>query len=156
VVNPLLQGVHGAIQNGATVATAKIDIKCQTKVLGATGKLLLTKLKLVQKCIRTEFMGGATSPPVNCIDNLHNDPSTAAKVNSAIGKLTAAALGRCPAAPPPPFDGGQCAGLEGMALADCIDVIVECRVCRWANGLLGGSFDCDDFDNGLVDGSCLP
>ena len=151
----LLEGVFGAIQNSAVISTSKEGIKCQAGMLKGTGKLFDTKVKLAVKCIKKAFQNGATTPPTSCISDLITNPKSAAKIAKKLEKLITTADRRCPPAPPPPFDGGQCAGLEGAALADCIDVIVECRACRWLNGVIGGAFDCDAFDDGIVNGSCL-
>ena len=148
IVNPLLQGVHGAILKNSTIPTDPIALKCQSSIIGSVSKVLGAKIKSLTKCIATEFKGGAASPPVNCIANL----STDSKVGSALVKLGSVVL-NC--SPPAPFDGGQCAGLDGAPLVDCMDTIIECRACRWANGIIGGTFDCDAFDNGIVDASCV-
>ena len=39
-------------------------------------------------------------------------------------------------------------------LADCLDRLVECQVCLGLNSADGLHRDCDDFDDGLGNGSC--
>ncbi len=54
------------------------------------------------------------------------------------------------------FDGNECAGATGSVddMATCIDTIVECEICNWANTTDNLVRDCDLFDNGVADTSC--
>ena len=146
--DPLLRGVYGAILKNVTIPNDPTALKCQSGILKSLGKLFTTKLKVVTKCIKTAYDEGALTPPETCISDLSVD----SQVGAAFAKLGSAVF-KC--TPPGPFDAGVCSGLDGSALADCLDQIVECRTCRWVNGLIGGTFDCDTFDNGLADSSCL-
>jgi hypothetical protein len=146
--DPLLRGVHGAFLKDAVIPTDKAVLKCQSTMLKSVGKLFQTELKIAAKCIDGEFEAGALSAPEVCITNLATD----SKVGAAIAKLATAAI-KC--SPPAPFDASLCTGLDGSALADCLDTIVACRTCRWLNGVTGGALDCDAFDNVAADASCL-
>ena len=44
--------------------------------------------------------------------------------------------------------------LDGPALTACIDSVIRCETCQWANLLTGAGVDCDLFDNAVVDTSC--
>ena len=66
-----------------------------------------------------------------------------AAITSKCGGLDLAAL----------FPG--CGTPDPGALSDCLDRLVECRVCRALNAADALSRDCDDFDDGLANASCL-
>jgi hypothetical protein len=149
LANPLLQGIYGAMLDNATVPTDSVALRCQQSLIAAVFKVYKTKMASLKKCFRSEYAAGTLTPPEICISNLPTGP----KVLKAIAKLDDDVTA---CTPPAAFDGGQCAGLDGTALTDCLDRIAECRVCRWANGVIGSAFDCDSFDNGLADASCLP
>ncbi len=147
-VDPLLRGVYGAFLKDATVPDGGDVAKCQSSMIKGVGKLVQAKVKAASKCIDAEFDNGALAPPEVCIANLTTD----SKVGAVIAKLSSAAV-KC--SPPAPFDASLCTGLDGSALADCLDTIAECRACRWLNAMMGGAFDCDTFDNAALDASCL-
>ena len=146
-VNPLVRGVYGSFLKDATVPDGGDIAKCQSSMIKGVGKLLQTMVKVASKCIDTELEAGALGPPEVCTTNLTTD----SKVGQVIAKLSASAV-KC--SPPAPFDASVCSGLDGSALADCLDTLVECRACRWLNGVTGGVLDCDTFDNNVVDASC--
>jgi hypothetical protein len=147
-VNPLVRGVYGSFLKDATVPDGGDVAKCQSSMIKGVGKLLQTKLKVATKCIDKELELGALGPPEICTTNLTTD----SKVGQVIAKLSASAV-KC--SPPAPFDASICSGLDASGLADCLDTLVECRTCRWLNGVTGGVLDCDTFDNGAVDASCM-
>ncbi len=41
------------------------------------------------------------------------------------------------------------------AFMGCLDQMTDCHFCRSMNAFDGFSIDCDDYDNGLADSSCL-
>jgi hypothetical protein len=45
-------------------------------------------------------------------------------------------------------------GCEGEVHADCIRDKIECEVCKSLNALDGLERNCDQFDNGIIDGTC--
>ena len=50
---------------------------------------------------------------------------------------------------------GECSGSANLAdLGDCLDRLVECRVCLGLNAADALSRYCDNFDDGVVNGSC--
>ena len=146
--DPLLRGVHGAFLKDAAIPDDKVVLKCQSTMIKNVTKLFQTELKIAAKCIDDELEAGALAAPEACITNLATD----SKVGAVIAKLATAAI-KC--SPPAPFDASLCTGLDGSALADCLDTIVACRTCRWLNGVTGGLLDCDVFDNAAADASCL-
>ena len=44
---------------------------------------------------------------------------------------------------------------SGTALSSCIDDHIQCELCKALNIIDGFSRNCDQFDNGVIDGSCL-
>jgi hypothetical protein len=44
----------------------------------------------------------------------------------------------------------------GNATLDCVIDRVECRTCLMVNAMDGLAIDCDTFDNGAADSSCVP
>ena len=42
-----------------------------------------------------------------------------------------------------------------MSLKDFVDFMVECEVCRFLNDIDGTNRNCDLFDDGVANGSCL-
>ncbi len=52
---------------------------------------------------------------------------------------------------------GECSGSANLAdLGDCLDRLVECRACLGLNASDSLNRDCDDFDDGLTNGTCPP
>ncbi len=47
-----------------------------------------------------------------------------------------------------------CGTGDAATLAGCLDQIVECHVCLALNQADNLARDCDDFDDGVVNGSC--
>jgi hypothetical protein len=146
--DPLRRGIYGAALKDVTIPSDSAAVKCQSGILKSLGKLVQTKLKIATKCIKAAYDDGALAPPDSCISDLTAD----SQVGAAFAKLSSAVF-KC--TPPPPFDNAVCVGLDGSALAECLDQIAECRTCRFLNGMMGGTLDCDTFDNGAVDASCL-
>ncbi|MCH6562088.1 MAG: hypothetical protein IH800_06685, partial [Myxococcales bacterium] len=52
---------------------------------------------------------------------------------------------------------GECSASANLGeLGDCLDRLVECRVCLGLNAADALNRDCDDFDDGLTNGTCPP
>ncbi|MEO2136903.1 MAG: hypothetical protein ABGY28_05525, partial [bacterium] len=50
---------------------------------------------------------------------------------------------------------GSCsASPDGTAAADCAVEVTLCKTCLELNVIDDMAYDCDQFDNGLADGSC--
>ncbi len=145
----LFKGVHGRILDGATIVSKSVDpagAKCQTNTVKFTEKLFKTYAKEFVKCVKGEFKADALPPVDVCVGV---DPKL--KIDKARMKLDDK-VNAC--TPPPAFDGGECASLDGPALTGCIDSVIRCETCQWANLLTGAAVDCDLFDNAVVDTSC--
>ena len=110
-------------------------------------KLFATRIKESVACLKAQLKTGAV-PPVGatCIG-----ADSKGKVTKARDKLIAIAS-EC--TPPPAFDAGECTGLDGAPLADCLIRVGACQACIWGNAMLGSSVDCDAFDNAAADTTC--
>ena len=147
--DPQLAGLHGAILDGVTLASPSNPVlgQCQSAIVKTYDKLFGTEAKALARCAEDELSNGATSAPVACVGS---DPRlVVAKGRSKLASVVA----RCADAGTI-FDAGACGGVEGNALAGCLDTVVSCKVCRWAAVELGSTFDCDEFDDGQANGSC--
>lgn len=158
----LIADVFGADLGAAVIpcATSKPGCTCQRAVLGQVEKLAAAKINLFRNCKASALKAGATSAAAlaDCVDDPGTDLSIATDKRGVIQKritaLTNAIVKKCDT---PGISGGfpgDCAGGTGATLAACLDVHVECRVCRLINAMDGLSVDCDLFDDGLANSSC--
>lgn len=143
----------------------KSGCKCQQTVLKITEKLASTKMKAYRRCQRSALREGRDPIPSGstsagdlepCLDDALTEGSVAADGRGRIArvriKLADLAARDC-ASVASPFP-GNCAGLEGAALADCLDAQTNCRVCQSVNGMGALSTDCDLFDDSQDNESC--
>jgi hypothetical protein len=139
----------------------KDEWKCQSAVAKAAGKCQIAKLDTFNACKKDLLKAGdpndagavqdacmGTNGPPN-----HGIPDVKGKIAKKCGNGLGGTLGK------------KCAGLDTdalfppcaghpVSLAQCIDEKIECEVCRALNALDGLDRNCDEFDNGLPDGSC--
>ncbi len=136
-----------------THADDKADSKCQQFVAKAVKKCQDAKLKDFNSCKKNGLKDGSVQSFVDlqgcmgadlkgkvtkaCESNLD------AAIGSECGRLDLAAL----------LPG--CGTPDPGALSDCLDRLVECRVCKALNAADALSRDCDDFDDGLTNASGL-
>jgi hypothetical protein len=130
---------------------------CQAAVIKAAQKCQDTKLKEFGACKKNAI-------------KVKKDPLPAGALNAA--ELQDACMGTGSGSIPDPKNkisgkcadfgtGKKCGGLDlatyfpGTPSVGEIDIAIECEVCKVLNALDGLSRDCDEFDNGLTDGSCL-
>ncbi len=134
-------------------AEDKPDSKCQQAAAKAVKKCQDAKLKDFNSCKKNGLKDGSIQSFVDlqgcmgadlkrkvtkaCESNLD------ATIRSKCGRLDLAAL----------FPG--CGTPDRGALSDCLDRLVECRVCKALNAADALSRDCDDFDDGLTNASGL-
>ncbi len=161
----LMMDLFGASLDPAVVscATNEDQCKCQRAILKKAASLLGLKHKIFNKC-KKAILATATSAAdvAKCV----NDSMTAAsikaaaavdgKVDKAVLKLGTAIVKSCdtPGVTAGSFP-GACTGESGTSLRDCVDKIVECRVCQVLNDADGLSVPCDLFDDGAANTSCL-
>ncbi len=142
---------------------------CQAAILKVVNKIAATKIKEFLKCKKLAlavgkepFPGGASSSAdlQDCVEDAGTLGSIAddvkAKIATSVTKLTEAIASKCDekgvtagAFP------GACALLAGAPLATCLDERVECRVCLMLNAMDVLGVDCDLFDDGVADASCI-
>ena len=145
-------GLHGALIDGATLATSQDDkalARCQASLVKGAEKLFATRLKAQLACVKAELKAG-TAPSALAGACVGADPR--GKIAASVTKLEAQ-LAKCPASPV--FDAGACTGLSGGPLAQCVGRTTSCSACRWGRTLLGdATLDCDLIDNASIDSSC--
>jgi hypothetical protein len=159
----LEQDIFGADLDAATLdctaPATKAGCQCQQKVLKDVEKLVDTKLAEFVNCKKAALKAGATSAQAlrDCVDNASTAGSIAAdtkgKIAKAVTKVGATITKSCPVTVG--IFPGDCSAVTGAALATCLDVQVECRVCTIINEMDGIFVNCDLFDNGLADASCV-
>jgi hypothetical protein len=154
---------YGTTSTVGVISTAKVDAKCQSAVTKDLEKIIATKWKQYVSCKKNTLKNGATSAAAleAC---LSGDPNSIAadpkqKISKAVTKLsgdigrdcgTSAAIVSIAA----DFPGG-CSGSTTGTLAGCLDTKAECRICLALNATDGLSEDCELFDDGVANGSCL-
>lgn len=160
---------------GASLDTAVIDCAaqpglcaCQQAVLKAAVRVNQARLKVFRKCKqaalrnnKAPFVAGAASAAEvgQCVNDGALAGSVAADSKSKIAKRVEA-LGaeislRCQMATTGTFP-GACDGLNGETLASCINARSKCRVCQTVNAADSLTVDCDLFDDGVANTSCVP
>jgi hypothetical protein len=84
----------------------------------------------------------------------HGIPDTKSKIDKKCGNGLGGTLGKkCPGTLDLDALFPPCAN-HPVTLAQCLDEKIECEVCLALNALDGLDRDCDEFDNGIADGSC--
>jgi len=150
----LASDVFGPDIDAAVIDSSnKVSSRCQQQVHKRYQKIADTKLKEFVKCKKVGLRGGTITGSTgieDCISILGTGASV--KVGKAIVKLTDTVASKCTGVDLSLAFPGSCAGAP--AFADCVDVLVECRVCRMLNLMDGLALDCDDFDDGAINGSC--
>lgn len=166
----LLFDVFGGLLSPAVVACAddKDGCKCQQAAGKAYEKLAATQFKMFVKCKQNSLKVGKEPVPggadtaaelAACVDSpgtagsIANDDKQ--RVAKAASKLARAVEKRCASTDSRTAFPGFCAGLSGSDLSDCIARRVTCRVCRTVNTLDNLTVDCDQFDDGAANGSCI-
>jgi len=160
----IIAAILGTDLNGAIVDcdTDKDACKCQQSVIKQVFKCQKAKLGDFIACKKDELKG-KNGPPVTSALELQNACLGTNGTNESIpdgkgkqakdcgAKLASAISKKCP--DPDQFPG--CGTVNAAELEVCVEVIVECEVCRFLNALDNLGRNCDEFDNGVVDGSCI-
>lgn len=150
---------------GAALAgcpASKDRCTCQKKTLIAVEKLAAATRKTFLKCKKGVLASAEAGDDIlRCI----TDGATAGSItaeNIATGKVgkrvakLGATIVRCDeaGATPGAFP-GLCSALGGNALTNCLDARVGCRICRALGDIDNLDVDCDAFDDGLANSSCV-
>jgi hypothetical protein len=160
----LIEDVFGEPLDAAiTSCTAnKAGCGCQAKVIDDVSKLADTKLGEFVKCKKTILKNGANGSALlqGCVDDALTVGSIKAdskgKIAKALVKLGSDITKKCdaPGVTTTSFP-GSCTGMSGAALAQCLDRLVECRVCQAINDMDALFVNCDVFDDGVANGTCF-
>ncbi len=137
---------------------SKTNSKCQQAIIKAVYKCQTAKWKAYNSCKKNKLKGKGTTPATTALelqDECLGANGTASGVPDPKGKIAqkcdfAGTISKkCPNQDL--FPG--CPGVHPNLNA-CLDAIVECAFCRAINSIDGLDRDCDEFDNGVADGSC--
>ena len=137
---------------------------CQSAVLKAATSSFSAKLKTYLACKKKALSGGATSVGAlaDCVDDVAASDSIAADTRGKLAKKDAdledTVVSACLDASlvTDTLFPGECVGHSGdPGFADCIDERIECRVCEMLNRGEGLGVDCDLFDDGAPNASCV-
>jgi hypothetical protein len=134
--------------------------RCQAEVGGGASAVADAVRAEFASCAKRALRAGAASADAlaACLDDPALAGSVAAdtkgKLAKQAGKLERRIEKRCGAvAAADPFP-GQCVGLAGGALADCLAGASRCRACLGLEATHGIDADCDLVDDGSADQSC--
>jgi hypothetical protein len=128
-------------------ATDNGNCKCQDAVIKNAAKVFDTKAKEFVKCKKEAAKAGIDSAAdiANCVTPGGIAADAKGKIGGKIAKLGDDIASKCSGVPATPAFPAQCAGLGGNALRDCIDELIECRVCLAINAADNLSVDCTAF-----------
>jgi len=151
----LVHDVFGADLDGVIIREAKDkpDSKCQQAAAKAVKKCQDAKLKDFNSCKKNGLRDGSIQSFVDLQGCMGADLK--GKVTKACeSKLDATITSKCGGLDLAALFPG-CGTGNAAALGECLDRLVECRVCQALNAADALSRDCDDFDDGLTNASCL-
>jgi hypothetical protein len=145
----------------ASCTTSPAACACQAKIYADANKLADAKLGIFLKCKQAALKAGATS--VTAIEDCVYDPATPGSIaadtkgtiQKSVAKITADVISKCDDEGVTTAFPGNCTSLSGSALGQCIDTIVECRTCQAIVRMDDLTIDCDLFDDGAVNSSCV-
>ncbi len=143
--------------SGATRDTSK----CQQAVARAVKKCQDAKLKEFNKCKKLGLKSETTTGSLGLQGCMGQDPKgkIAKACDPTTGKIKRSIDKKCggvdfPGAFPEVVAIPGCGTNDPAILAACLDQIVECQVCLALNQADNLAQDCDEFDDGVVNGSC--
>ena len=144
----------------AAVLSADVDpaaSKCQAAAQRAYERLLATKLKTFGKCekagLKTAQIASAAEL-AGCLDDTRDAADK--KIAKSLAKLRSDLDKRCATVALASAFPGRCAtSLTTADLAACAAEVVDCRACNMLSAMLDLDADCDAFDDGLSNASCL-
>ncbi len=157
----MIRDIFGADLDLALITRVddKDAAKCQESTLKSTGQCQRARLKAFNRCKKTGLRKDIVRDSADLEDCLGDDPrgAVARVCDPVMGKLAKRILPRrCVAKGVDllaSFPG--CATNDVEDLATCVNEIIECRVCRALNQADDLAVDCDLFDDGETNTSCL-
>jgi len=130
----------------------KAGAKCQAAIAKAAGKCQDAKLSSFNSCKKEKLKADDTDIEACLGTGTGGIPDGKGKIQKKCGGDFDLAK-KC-AGITTPLD-ALVPGCAPGVTAACIDQKIECRVCLALNALDGLTRDCDEFDDGLANGSCI-
>jgi hypothetical protein len=158
-IEDLAHDIFGDPVSGV-VNPGKDEAKCQDKAIQRATQAFTEKMKNFRKCkkdnMKTDVVVDSATLEATCMTPTIPDPKgkIAKKVNKLLDDINDKCAG-LEAEFGTIFPGSCAASASTAALGACIEQHVECRVCEALNTADGTSRDCDLFDDGLANGSCV-
>ena len=127
--------------------------KCQQAVARGMYGYASAQTKELKSCISAGYSDGSFEDALtmgSCVGEDRNG-----KVDSSRKKIETAVKSQCK--DESQFSSwfpGDCSGSDSDSLADCIIAQVNCATCDFTNAMHDLFVNCDEYDNGVVDGSC--
>ena len=161
----LIHDIFGSDLN-VVIATEAIAIdkprsKCQQAVAKVVKKCQDAKLKEFNNCKKSGLKDQSSQSFIDLQDCMGQDPKgkIAKACDPTTGKIRSTIDKKCgsvdfPGAFPQVVAIPGCGTDDPATLATCLDQIVEWHVCLALNTADNLARDCDDFDDGMVNGSC--
>ncbi|TDJ06884.1 MAG: hypothetical protein E2O71_08110 [Deltaproteobacteria bacterium] len=130
--------------------------KCQQQAAKQVKKCQDTKLKEFNKCKKSGLKDESIQSASELAVCMGLDPK--GKIaKDCVTKIDDKLSKKCGSAVIVTVFPGECSGSANLGeLGNCLDRLVECRVCLGLNAADALSRDCDAFDDGLTNGSCPP
>lgn len=140
--------------------------RCTSGAIGQAAKVADAMLKTYLGCVKSglkEATIDSEAGLVACLDEIVSDPRQ--RVAKAVSRVESKLVSGCPATPAdffPELDGpgelcddyGLALPLNANTLSTCLRNRLRCRVCRIVNASSGLDESCDQFDDGVIDGTC--
>lgn len=139
---------------GVLSSEDKAAATCQLAVSKAAGKVLAQELRQFGKCMKSGLQAGTITDAASlasCVDELHADPS--GKITKAKGRVTTAIAKKCEGIDLAGTFPGSCSGAGDLSA--CLAERVDCRTCLLLSDANSLDLDCDDFDDGQSNLSCI-
>jgi hypothetical protein len=138
----------------------KDEAKCQDKVIQRATQAFTAKVKEFRACkkahMKDSSVGSSGELETVCMTPSIPDPK--GKIGKKVQKLLGDVSDKCAgvaASFPTLFAGlDSSCDADAAALGACVETAVECRVCQTLNAADGMARNCDEFDDGAVNGSC--
>lgn len=136
------------------VATDKTAAKCQARLVKDSLKILDQELKQFSRCKSEGLKAGTITDAASlaaCLDTIAGDPT--GKIDRAKAKLADAVGQKCVGVDLDAALPGACAGAVDHAA--CLATRIDCRACLLLSDAGALSADCDLFDDGAANLSCI-
>jgi hypothetical protein len=150
---------HDLFGAGVVAAAGKPG-KCQAKIAADAGKLLVEHWRVFRKCKKDNFDAISNDADLlsMCLGPPQPDPKN--KIAKRTAKISSDVTKKCigkGVSPVGPAFPGDCTAETDMAFAACVADRMDCRFCLGINvaDAIVPALDCDLFDDGVANASCL-